>query len=324
MRSLGIQSILARFGAFLFEPVRSVSGDLRRALRLLVSLLLVSLVSVGIILLFVPLPVRGARVALLLGALPLLVAYAAVFCLILILSRRPGLRERDRLSELESRARLLEESLAHRDALLREVHHRAKNNLQVISSLLYLQSRRSPAIAEPLLELQARIRSMSEVYERLYSSDELSRIGLGDYLEELVLHVIDSYGRSGVSLEATDLDRGIFVGSETAVPLGLIVTELVTNSLKHAFPESGVGKIRLKSEARGGQLAALLVGDDGVGMREAAPGAARKGLGMQIVYALAKQIDAKIERVEGPGTVFMIRLPARRTGEDGSPLAQAP
>lgn len=247
-----------------------------------------------------------------------LVFYVSLSCLILIWSRHRGIQERDRLVDLEHRAAQLEVAIAQRDDLLREVHHRAKNNLQVISSLLILQARRTPEVAEPLRELQSRIRSMSEVYERLYSSNQPTGIELGEYLGKLVRQVIDSHGMTGVSMATRGLDASPSVGAEIAVPLGLVVTELVTNSLKHAFAATRSGTIRLEIEAHAGKLDALLVGDDGSGMHEAPPSEEHRGMGMQIVQALAKQIDAKVEQVEGPGTLFLISFTSASKGGGGS------
>jgi len=239
-----------------------------------------------------------------------LVFYVTLSCLILIWSRYRGIVERESLDRLQHHARDLEDTLVQKDALLREVHHRIKNNLQLISSLLYLQARRSPDSRNSLLELQARIRSMSQVYERLQRSDELTRIALADYLEELVTGVVRSYAMSRVSLEKKNLDRSIYLDADAAVSVGLIVTELVTNSFKHAFIQGKGGSLILEFETTGTRLDALVIGDDGPGMSEEATRKLPPGMGMQIVQALAMQLDAVVERVAVPGTVFKIRFDA--------------
>ncbi len=188
----------------------------------------------------------------------------------------------------------LRASLAEKETLLREIHHRVKNNLQVVSSLLHFHGKKTaPADREALRDLRQRISAMSLVHERLYQSRDVSRVELGDYVRRLVEELQRSLGRrEGVRLEvaADELELPM----ELAMPAGLIVSELVTNVLKHAFPGSrtGVATVTVRREA---EEIVLCVEDDGVGFPEGFDPLAAGSFGWELVRTLALQLRAKLE-----------------------------
>jgi two-component sensor histidine kinase len=204
----------------------------------------------------------------------------------------------------------LQASLAEKEVLLREIHHRVKNNMQVISSLLNLQSRhiQDPAVLEAFKESQRRIRSMALIHERLYQSTDLSRIEFSQYLRNLATHLFHSYqvdsDRIRLSLDAEE----VFLNINTAIPCGLIVNELISNSLKHAFPEGRKGEVGVSLQRVIGDGYMIRVRDDGIGFPEGLDFRRTETLGMQIISTLASQIEASIELTRERGTSFTIRF----------------
>lgn len=199
-------------------------------------------------------------------------------------------------------------SLKEKEVLLKEIHHRVKNNLQVISSLLNLQSRypKRRTIHEMFLESQDRIKSMALVHERLYQSRDLARVDFAEYLPELTGHLLRSYGinsedvvlRTNVSNALFDLD--------TAIPCGLIINELVSNALKHAFPAGKKGEIRIELHLGNDKKFTLTVSDDGVGMPGDMDFRHTESLGLKLARTLTDQLGGTIELDRRHGTTFKI------------------
>jgi len=204
----------------------------------------------------------------------------------------------------------LQASLQEKEVLLREVHHRVKNNMQVISSLLNLQSRhiKDPNVLEMFRESQRRIRSMALIHERLYQSSDLSRIEFSQYLRNLATHIFHSCqvdaSRVHLKIEAEEVHLNV----NTAIPCGLIVNELVSNALKHAFPEGRSGELDIVLHRVAGDGYILRVKDDGVGFPEGLDFRKTETLGMQIVNTLVSQIDASIDLGQEKGTQFTIHF----------------
>ncbi len=204
----------------------------------------------------------------------------------------------------------LQASLQEKEVLLREIHHRVKNNMQVISSLLNLQSRqiKDPDVLEMFKESQRRIRSMALIHERLYQSSDLSRIEFSQYLRNLATHLFHSYqvdaSRVKLKIEAEELHLNI----NTAIPCGLIINELVSNALKHGFPEGRSGELEIDLNLVVGDGYILRVKDDGVGFPEGLDFRKTETLGMQIVNTLVSQIDASIDMGRDKGTEFTIQF----------------
>jgi PAS domain S-box-containing protein len=202
-------------------------------------------------------------------------------------------------------------SLQEKDVLIKEVHHRVKNNMQVISSLLNLQSRHlhDPAVLEMFKESQRRIRSMALIHERLYQSSDLSRIEFSHYLRNLAAHLFHSYQVNTDRIRLRLDTEEVFLNINTAIPCGLIVNELVSNALKHAFPEGRTGEVAVELHRVVGDGYAVRVNDDGVGFPEGLDFRRTETLGMQIINTLVSQVDGRLELERGAGgrgTAFLL------------------
>ena len=198
-------------------------------------------------------------------------------------------------------------SLAEKEVLLKEIHHRVKNNLQVISSLLKMQSRHvdDPAIKGLLEESQSRVKAMALIHERLYRSSDLRRIDFARYVEELGRDLLRSYsGGRRARIETDVCDVRLSLG--VAIPCALIISELITNALKHAFPDGEDGTICISLVAAGEDTHVLAVEDDGVGLPEGFDIAGSESLGLRIVQTLARQIAGEVRAVSAQGTRFEI------------------
>jgi len=218
----------------------------------------------------------------------------------------------------------MQDALREKEVLLREIHHRVKNNLQVISSLLNLQAGaiRDAAALEMLKESQNRVRSMALVHEQLHRSRDLSRICFSDYARNLTASLFCSYGidSSAIALELRIADA--FLPIDVAVPCGLIIQELVSNSLKHAFPAGRRGSITISLQPDGShpeqdsECAAarwsLTISDDGVGLPPGVDPETSNSLGLRLVRILTDQLSGGVHRTEGSGTGFRIEFEIER------------
>ena len=213
----------------------------------------------------------------------------------------------------------LHRSLEEKEVLLREIHHRVKNNLQVISSLLDLQSQHTSdsATVEMFRESQNRVRSMALIHERLYRAQDLSRVNFAEYLEGLTDHLLQSYR---VNTDAIRLDLhfagDVQLAIDTAVPCGLLVNELVSNCLKHAFQGRDSGVIRIELRRLDGARAGIWVSDNGRGLPEGVDPETARTFGLQLVAMLVDQLRGTltIER-SAPrpgGTTFAVVFPLPR------------
>jgi PAS domain S-box-containing protein len=200
----------------------------------------------------------------------------------------------------------LKATLEEKELLLREIHHRVKNNMQIISSLLNLQIQHEDLdeTVNVLKESQGRVKSMAMVHEKLYQSDNFSNIHLKEYLLNLIADIFYSYGVKNETINwELDVDD-INIGIDTAIPLGLIVNELVTNSVKYAFPQ-GEGTITINLQSLPEQIK-LTITDDGIGLHKNIDIENTKTLGLQLVNSLVNQIDGNIELDRSHGTEFKI------------------
>ncbi len=198
-------------------------------------------------------------------------------------------------------------SLAEKEVMLKEIHHRVKNNLQVVSSLLRLQSGyvQDKAALEMFNESRNRIHSMALVHEKLYQSRNLSRVDFGDYVASLMTLLFRSYAPRGDIAVRTEI-RDVLVGIDVAVPLGMIINELVSNALKYAFPVGRAGSVRISLHTENGGPHRLSVADDGVGFPGDVDFRNTQTLGMQLVRTLTQQIGGTVELIHGGGTEFRI------------------
>ncbi|MGA9140198.1 MAG: PAS domain S-box protein [Methanocella sp.] len=205
-------------------------------------------------------------------------------------------------------------SLHEKEMLLKEIHHRVKNNLQVVSSMLSLQSMNiDPQLNGIFRESQDRIRSMALIHEKLYQSGDLSRIDFGEYVQNLTAYLLRSYssGNNTIKLNTDVVDTNgvdnIQLGIDTAIPCGLIINELVSNSLKYAFPGDRAGTITVSMRREGGEYT-MVVGDDGVGMPLDLDYRKTGSLGLQLVDTLNGQLEGSISMSRTGGTWFTIKF----------------
>jgi two-component sensor histidine kinase len=200
-------------------------------------------------------------------------------------------------------------SLKEKEILLRELYHRTKNNLQVISSLLNLQTLAidDKQMLGVLQDIQNRIRSISLVHEKLYQSKDLLNINLRDYIGELAHALLRSFegSKSRISF-ALDIDD-VFISLNSITTCGLIINELVSNSLKYAFPNSREGEIRIALHAMNGDEIELRISDNGIGLPESLDFQNPQTLGLKLVRKLVEdQLRGKIELKGEKGTDFLV------------------
>jgi two-component sensor histidine kinase len=201
--------------------------------------------------------------------------------------------------------RQLRAALDEKEVLVKEVHHRVKNNLQVISSLLNLQARTvdSQVLREVFDESQRRIQAIALVHDQLYRSRDLTAIDCDDYLRSLVSGVMTASDAAERGVTATIEASHVNLTVETAIPCGLIVNELVTNALKHAFPNKHAGTIAVTMKSTGDRMQ-LRVADDGIGLPASVDPRNTTTLGLELVYTLAEQLDATVDVSAVGGTTF--------------------
>jgi two-component sensor histidine kinase len=242
---------------------------------------------------------NGIRVPIIVSAAPLRNAAGEVTTAVIVM---------DDISERKQAEERVKASLHEKEVLLKEIHHRVKNNLQVISSLVSLQAggSRDETIRQVLNEVSYRVRSMALVHEKLYQSSDLAHIDFADYLRSLLSFIWRAHGSgaSGVRLKL-ELEP-VALPVDTAVPCGLIVNELAGNALKHAFTgrKQGEVTVSLRKRAEGGIR--LGVADNGNGLPAGLDWREAKSLGLKLVQMLAGQLDAAVEVESRQGTCFEI------------------
>jgi two-component system, sensor histidine kinase PdtaS len=216
-----------------------------------------------------------------------------------------------RTQELSQTNTQLRASLSEKEMLLKEIHHRVKNNLQVISSLLSLQmgQQADAPTLEALRESQNRVRSMALIHEKIYQSKDLSRVDFGEYIHSLAQYLFGSYRANTDQVKLTIEVDPVALGVDAAVPCGLILNELISNALKHAFPNRRNGEICISMKRLDGEIF-LQIQDDGVGFPQGMEIEDTPSLGLQLVTTLVSQLDGTLELSRQPGTRFIIRFSA--------------
>lgn len=227
------------------------------------------------------------------------------------------------ITERKRAQQRIEKALEEKTVLLNELHHRVKNNLQMISSLLNLQADNidDPRLREVLEECQNRVKAMGLTHQLLYEHKDFSRVDMGEYLGRLAQLLLSAYRVRGrrISLELVLPPDRHYIGLDKAIPCGLAVNELITNSFKHAFPgeRHGVIAVSLAAAAEGEVL--LTVGDDGVGLPPNFDLTAAKSLGLRLLPLLAEQLHGTLTVGNGPGSLFSLRFPTDSSTENQTP-----
>lgn len=204
----------------------------------------------------------------------------------------------------------LRRSLAEKETLLREIHHRVKNNLQIVSSLLYFQAKKvkNPDDLTVMTESRDRLRAMILVHETLYQSNDLSGISFGGYLKTLVSQLADAHAARQRRISVRVETGNVALPIETALSCGMIVCELVVNVFKYAFPDGREGDVVVGIEAADGEIS-LRVSDNGIGLPEGFMRETTDSFGWQLINSLSLQIGASIAVTTGQGTSIMISFP---------------
>jgi two-component sensor histidine kinase len=202
-------------------------------------------------------------------------------------------------------------SLREKEALLREIHHRVGNNLQVVSSMLGLQARVSSnqETRRMLDEICTRIHSMALLHETLYRSDNTSLVDFSDYVARLAEHLFQSYNVSRDAIRLNATLHHVCLNLDAALPCALIINEVVSNSLKHAFPGGRAGEVRIVLDEKPRGAVSLLLADNGIGIGPATGPGASHSLGLRLVKLLARQLNATLEIGSVNGTQFRVAFP---------------
>lgn len=215
------------------------------------------------------------------------------------------IRDRSKEKEIEE---LKRRNTEQKEVLLREIHHRVKNNLAIVISLLNFQLRSNPneELTRMIIDIQMRIRSMALIHEHLYRSENLDRIPLAAYIESLSYMIMTAFSGHRINLikQLTPMDVSI----ETALPIGLIINELLTNAFKYAFPGNTPGEIIITLEMEENQMCTLSVKDNGVGLPEISTIESDKSIGLYIVRLLVEQLEGTVDIIRNHGTSFVVRF----------------
>ncbi|MFO7980121.1 MAG: histidine kinase dimerization/phosphoacceptor domain -containing protein [Candidatus Aminicenantes bacterium] len=211
------------------------------------------------------------------------------------------------ITDSKNAEKKIKKSLKEKEVLLKEIHHRVKNNMQVISSLINIQARRikDPKAQEMFKDTRNRVMSMAIVHERLYRSEDLTGIDFSKYIERMAVHLMSYYGELSQNIELKKEIENIFLDITKAVPLGLITNELLANALKHAFPKNKKGEIKIKFNKKG-KTYHLTISDNGIGFPKDLDFRKADSMGMDLVNSLVSQINGKVDLLRDKGTAFKI------------------
>jgi two-component sensor histidine kinase len=209
------------------------------------------------------------------------------------------------------RSEWVRSSLREKEVLLREVHHRVKNNLQVISSLINTQARALPDVAsrDALKECRNRVLAIALIHEQLYRSTNYARVSFREYVRDLATNIFHALNVSPLNV-TLDVAMGDFpLAVDKAIPCGLILNELVSNALKHAFPNERKGTVRVEFRRASDRQLVVTVSDNGIGMPGDFDPATSNSIGLQIVSTLAKQLHGQVDIAIERGTTFQVSFP---------------
>lgn len=208
----------------------------------------------------------------------------------------------------------ISQSLREKELLLKEIHHRVKNNLQVVSSLLKLQSGyvKDENSLDVLIDSQNRVRSMALVHQKLYQSKDFSEIDLSEYIKQLCDHLITVFKTSADNIKITVRSENMNLSIDYAIPCGLILNELISNSLKYAFPDGKKGEIIIELNKNSEGIYIISLSDNGIGFPKNIDYRNTKSLGLQLVNTLVGQIDGNIILENNTGTKYTITFPPQK------------
>jgi PAS domain S-box-containing protein len=215
------------------------------------------------------------------------------------------------ITETKNIEHALSASLREKEVLLRETHHRVKNNLQVVISLLRSHSKqmKNKQLLDILRESQNRIKAMALIHETLFQSSDVTYVDFGTYLDKLTRSLLQAFGTEEKEIRLKTDAHGVSLVIDDAIPVGLVINELVTNSLKYAFPDNSAGEIEIKMRTPDPDQVELLVSDNGVGLPEKPDISAKETLGLTLVRGLVElQLDGHIELERNNGAKFIIRF----------------
>ena len=200
-------------------------------------------------------------------------------------------------------------SLHEKEILLKEIHHRVKNNLQIISSLLKLQANsiKDEQVKESFRESQQRIMAMASVHTQLYKSQNFAAISLSDYVQDMTRQLLQAYKTGTATIDLVINIEEIMLPIDSAIPCGLLINELITNALKYAFPEARKGKITIEAQQTENGVR-LIFADNGIGLPNDVDFHTTETLGLRLVQMLVKQLDGSIELASERGTRYMIQF----------------
>jgi two-component sensor histidine kinase len=219
-----------------------------------------------------------------------------------------------RNEEIEAQKITIEQNLREKESLLREIHHRVKNNLQVISSLLNMQTyhMEDPTMISAIAEGQNRVKAMALIHQKLYQTEQLSEIDFQEYTEQLVSHLSTAFGQSNKKIRSIVNGSSIKLDIDTAIPLGLILNELITNAYKYAFQGANGGDLKIELLRDGDHFYKLHVADSGAGFPADFSEEKLNSLGIKLVRMLTEQLDGTLQISNEPGANFYIRFKESR------------
>jgi len=222
------------------------------------------------------------------------------------------------ITERKRMERSIRASLKEKEVLLKEVHHRVKNNMQVIVSMLNLQSRYvdDEQAIEAFRKSQNRIRTMALVHEKLYQTKDLARINFAEYTRDLTNYLLSAYGAAAGAITLKINTEDVSLSIDTALPCGMILNELITNSIKHAFPGGRGGEIFIELRSDNNNLI-LTVGDNGAGIPEGLDLPNAESLGLQLIDSFVEQLEGSVELNRKDGTEFRITFPMSKYDKRG-------
>ncbi len=224
-------------------------------------------------------------------------------------------KSEERLTAQGAAMQVQTDLLQQRETMLREIHHRVKNNMQVMSSLLSLQSRvaSNPEISRMLEQNQNRIQSMALLHELLYQSDDLAVVDFSKYIRRMVDHLFRSYGVDTRKIRLhTELDA-VGLELDDALPCGLLISEVISNCLKHGFPDGREGEVRIRLRCQSPTAVVLVLSDTGVGLPGDLDWTTTRSLGLRLVRSLAQQLQASLEiRSQGGAEVHLAFTPKHK------------